>query len=62
MKISVAMCTYNGERYIEQQLKSIVTQYYPIDEIQIADDGSTDNTVSIINDFKKIYKNNNNLR
>jgi glycosyltransferase involved in cell wall biosynthesis len=57
MKISVAMCTYNGERYIEQQLKSIVTQYYPIDEIQIADDGSTDNTVSIINDFKKIYKN-----
>jgi|AGTN01.1.fsa_nt_gi Glycosyltransferases involved in cell wall biogenesis len=56
MKISVALCTYNGEKYIEEQLNSILTQHYTIDEIQIGDDGSTDNTINIINRLKKRFK------
>lgn len=47
MKISVAMCTYNGEKYIEEQLNSIQKQTKKIDEIIICDDGSKDNTVEI---------------
>lgn len=56
MKISVALCTYNGEEYIEEQLKSILTQHYAIDEIQIGDDGSKDNTINIINRLRKRFK------
>lgn len=47
LKISVAICTYNGEKYIQEQLNSILNQEKPIDEIVICDDGSTDNTMSI---------------
>lgn len=56
MKISVALCTYNGEKYIEEQLNSILTQHYTIDEIQIGDDGSKDNTINIINRLRKRFK------
>ena len=50
-KISVVMCTYNGEKYIQQQLDSILNQTYPIFEIIIQDDNSTDNTYKIIEDY-----------
>ena len=53
MEISVAMCTYNGEHYIEQQIKSILSQTKLPDEIVVCDDGSTDNTLQIINDLAK---------
>ena len=43
--ISVALCTYNGEEYIEAQLASIFNQTYLPDEIIVCDDGSTDDTV-----------------
>lgn len=56
MKISVALCTYNGGKYIEEQLNSILFQHYTIDEIQIGDDGSKDDTISIINRFRKKFK------
>lgn len=46
--ISVAMTTYNGEKYISKQLESILAQTVPVDEIIIFDDGSTDNTAQII--------------
>lgn len=46
--ISVALCTYNGERYIREQLESILNQTTPVDEIVVCDDGSTDSTVSIL--------------
>lgn len=66
--ISVAMCTYNGEKYIEEQLLSIINQSYQPDEIIICDDCSTDNTVqkaeSILshwNGSNKILKNEHNL-
>lgn len=51
MKVSVAMATYNGEKYIKSQLQSILTQTIKPDEVIISDDGSTDNTLTIIKDF-----------
>lgn len=53
MKTSVAMCTYNGESYLDEQLQSILEQTEPIDEIVICDDGSIDKTLSIIEKFIK---------
>nr|WP_296155053.1 glycosyltransferase family 2 protein [uncultured Blautia sp.] len=54
--ISVAMCTYNGEKYVAEQLKSILNQNHPVDEIVIGDDGSTDRTVEIIEEILKTSK------
>lgn len=48
MKISVAICTYNGQKYIAEQLQSILRQTKLPDEIVICDDNSTDRTVEII--------------
>lgn len=53
MCVSVVMATYNGEKYLKQQLLSIVTQLKNEDEIIISDDGSTDNTKQIIMEAKK---------
>ncbi|MGH9355864.1 MAG: glycosyltransferase family 2 protein [Terriglobia bacterium] len=47
LKVSVAMCTYNGEAFIEQQLDSIARQTRPPDELIISDDGSSDRTMEI---------------
>ncbi len=47
--ISVCIATYNGEKYIKEQLLSIISQLAPDDEIIVSDDGSTDNTISYIN-------------
>lgn len=51
LKISVALCTYNGEKYIREQLDSILKQTVLPDEIVIFDDCSTDNTVEIIKTY-----------
>ena len=56
MKISVAMATYNGEKFIEEQLKSIMFQSRKVDELVISDDCSNDRTVTIATGF--IKKNN----
>ena len=48
MKVSVALCTYYGERYIKEQLDSILNQTILPDEIVIFDDNSTDSTYEII--------------
>ncbi len=53
--VSVVMCTYNGEKYIREQLDSIINQTYPIHELLIKDDCSTDGTVSILRDYQKQY-------
>ena len=55
--ISVVMATYNGERFIREQLLSIFNQTMSVDEIIICDDNSRDNTVQIIKDIQKEYKN-----
>nr|WP_263325078.1 glycosyltransferase family 2 protein [Neobacillus sp. Marseille-Q6967] len=52
--ISIALCTYNGENYLEEQLKSILQQTRLPDEVVICDDRSSDNTIAIIEKFKKV--------
>lgn len=49
--ISVAMCTYNGAKYLPQQLESIKQQTLPVDELVVCDDGSTDNTLELLEQF-----------
>ncbi|WAI00830.1 glycosyltransferase family 2 protein [Methanogenium organophilum] len=68
LRVSVAMCTYNGERYLEEQLVSIANQTRLPDELVICDDGSTDDTIKIANEiskqlpfFVRIYENPDNL-
>lgn len=51
MKISVCLATYNGASFIEEQLKSVLDQLLPGDEIVVADDGSVDDTLAIIRSF-----------
>ena len=51
MKISVAMCTYNGADFLSEQLESIVAQSRPPDEIVVCDDGSTDETKALLKQF-----------
>lgn len=46
--ISVCIATHNGEKYIRQQLDSILSQLGPDDEVVVSDDGSTDNTLSVV--------------
>lgn len=66
-KISVVMCTYNGEKYLREQIDSILNQTYPIYEIIIQDDCSTDNTWNILEDYAltnsvfRIFRNEKNL-
>ena len=50
-KVNILMSTYNGEKYIESQLKSLLDQTYNNIEIHIRDDGSTDKTVEIIKKY-----------
>ncbi|MDD5020757.1 MAG: glycosyltransferase family 2 protein [Endomicrobiaceae bacterium] len=52
MKISIALCTYNGAEYLAEQLKSLTEQTLKADEVIICDDNSSDNTVNIINEYK----------
>jgi glycosyltransferase involved in cell wall biosynthesis len=47
MKVSVALCTYNGGRFLAEQLESIAGQTRVVDEIILCDDGSGDDTVAI---------------
>lgn len=50
-KISVALCTYNGERFLGRQLASMQQQTRLPDELVVCDDCSTDSTIEILNDF-----------
>lgn len=53
LKLSIAMATYNGSRYISEQLQSLANQTIKPYEIVICDDCSKDNTVEIIENFKR---------
>lgn len=45
---SVALCTYQGEHFIEHQLRSILNQTVPVDEVVICDDSSSDATITLV--------------
>lgn len=51
MKISVCMASYNGAKFINSQISSILMQLGEMDELIISDDGSTDDTINIIKSF-----------
>ncbi len=53
--IDILMATYNGEKFIGEQIKSIVDQSYTDWTLLIHDDGSTDSTISIIEEYVKMY-------
>ncbi|KQB99324.1 glycosyltransferase [Pedobacter sp. Hv1] len=65
--VSIALCTYNGEKYIAQQLDSILSQSYTTLEIIILDDCSTDQTFAILTEYQnrdtriKLFLNEKNL-
>jgi glycosyltransferase involved in cell wall biosynthesis len=48
LHISIAMCTYNGEKYLQEQLDSFLQQTRLPDELVVCDDGSQDSTVAIL--------------
>ena len=52
---SVALCSYNGEKYIHQQIDSILSQTHRPSEIVVCDDGSTDRTPEILAEYQKQY-------
>lgn len=59
--ISVCMATYNGEKYLREQVDSILAQLGENDELVVSDDGSTDSTIDILKSYNdsriKILKN-----
>jgi glycosyltransferase involved in cell wall biosynthesis len=65
---SVALCVYNGERFLSQQLESLAAQTVLPDEVVICDDASSDGSMRIVEDFAnnapfvvRIFKNPKNL-
>ncbi|MBC7845870.1 MAG: glycosyltransferase family 2 protein [Flavobacterium sp.] len=57
MFLSVALCTYNGEFFLEQQLNSIFEQTILVNEIVICDDGSSDKTRDLLKTYEKKFPN-----
>ena len=59
--ISVCIPTYNGEKFLKPQVDSVLSQLSQDDEIIVSDDGSSDNTIEILESYKdrriKIFKN-----
>jgi glycosyltransferase involved in cell wall biosynthesis len=51
--VSVVMCTYNGEKFLREQLGSILSQTYRNIEVIIVDDASKDNTVQLLEEYKR---------
>ncbi|MEA5459899.1 glycosyltransferase family 2 protein [Arcicella sp. LKC2W] len=65
--ISIALCTYNGSRFLREQLQSLANQTLLPTEVIITDDCSTDNTSEIIKEFEnvlniKFFKNDTSLK
>lgn len=54
-KVSVVMCTYNGALFLREQLESIVNQTYPIYELIIQDDCSSDRTLELLREYADKY-------
>jgi len=56
-KVSVVLCTYNGSKFLSEQLESLISQSYKISEIVIVDDCSSDKTIKIIQEYQEKYQN-----
>lgn len=54
--IAILMATYNGERYLREQINSILKQSYNSWKLFIRDDGSKDKTIDILNEYAMQYK------
>lgn len=54
-RISVAMATYNGAKYLREQLDSLYTQTRIPDEVVVSDDNSSDGTIEILEEYKQRY-------
>ena len=52
-KVCVLMSTYNGEKYLKEQIDSILKQKGVKVNLLVRDDGSTDNTLSLLEEYKK---------
>ncbi|WCK54286.1 glycosyltransferase family 2 protein [Aneurinibacillus sp. Ricciae_BoGa-3] len=50
-KVQILLSTYNGEKYVAEQIDSLLSQSYPESEILIRDDGSTDKTLPILQNY-----------
>ena len=57
-KVQILLATYNGEKFLGQQLDSILNQEYNSWELLIHDDGSDDNTIKILNEYQIKYSKN----
>lgn len=55
--VSIVLATYNGGRFLREQLESILSNTYQFWNVEICDDGSTDNTIEIAEEYVKKYPN-----
>lgn len=55
--IAILMATYNGEKYLREQIDSLIAQTYQNWKLYIHDDGSVDSTLEIISDYSLKYRN-----
>jgi glycosyltransferase involved in cell wall biosynthesis len=53
LKVSVALCTYNGARFLSEQLESIAAQTSAPAELVACDDGSSDESIAVLEEFAK---------
>lgn len=49
--VSIVVCTYNGEKFLREQLDTLLAQTYPVSEILVQDDGSTDGTWPLLEEY-----------
>jgi glycosyltransferase involved in cell wall biosynthesis len=54
-QVSVVLCTFNGALFIEEQLRSILAQTYPLHQIVVVDDASTDGTPALVQKLATKY-------
>ena len=52
--VSIALCTYNGSRFLAEQMDSLLAQTYPHIEIVVADDASSDDTLAILEHYARL--------
>ncbi|WP_337993714.1 glycosyltransferase family 2 protein [Pseudomonas sp. 39167] len=54
-RVTILMCTYNGERFLSQQLDSIARQTYRNWDVVVSDDGSKDATLEILHQYSEVW-------